>query len=88
MRFPAPMNRRACCLLVALVGLVAPVATGCESGEGDPCQLDFDCAAGLVCSGEPRGMCIDPADQTDDENDDSQDVGADAGMSGDDDAGT
>ena len=49
-------------ILAAL--LLGPLA-GCSQDEGEPCQLDRDCADGLICDigrGSSRGTCQDPAD--------------------------
>jgi len=38
------------------------LCTACTQGDGDACQIDSDCASGLVCSrtgGNERGRCED-----------------------------
>jgi hypothetical protein len=43
---------------VTFVAAALLVAAGCKSGLNERCQLDDDCAAGLVCS--PGAMiCVD-----------------------------
>lgn len=47
-------------LLGSLALTVAASLPGCGAGDGAPCQVDRDCAAGLSCCGETaslRGLC-------------------------------
>ena len=61
--------------IACLVGLVVPA---CTQDEDEACQVNSDCADGLVCSigSSLRGMCVPPDEVPDDE--------VDAGGDGDD----
>ena len=47
--------------IACLVGLVLPA---CTQDDGEACQVDSDCADGLVCAiaGSLRGTCLPPDD--------------------------
>lgn len=82
-------------LIACLIGLFAPA---CTQDEDEACQVDKDCADGLICSiarNDLRGTCVpsgqEPPDSGPDEDPDGGDtVDADVSIrdgSTDDDAG-
>jgi hypothetical protein len=61
-------------LIACLVGLVLPA---CTQDEDEACQVDTDCADGLVCTiagSQLRGTCL-PPDQGPTEMEDDEDAG-------------
>lgn len=48
-----------------LGGALSGGLTGCQSGEGERCQITEDCASGLVCS-SGTDTCVEPASEDDD----------------------
>ena len=52
------MRRRLAYVLVplAVLGLSAGLIAGCKQKEGERCEINDDCEAGLVCN-EGNGVC-------------------------------
>ena len=67
------LGRSFVCIAFALLVLALAFVNGCSQDEGEPCQVDRDCADGLECRGasnNERGQCVS--------KDEAQDTG-DAG---------
>ena len=48
--------RRLAVAVVAFAALAAGMVASCKQGEGERCQVESDCASGLVCN-QATGLC-------------------------------
>ncbi len=47
-------------LVLVTASLFLATAAGCKQGEGERCQVNNDCADGLVCSASAPSTCVTP----------------------------